>query len=187
MSMVSDSAEHLLALINDVLDISKIEAGELRLLIEPVDIRLVLEKVGRAMKPLTNKKDLAFELYIAPDVGMVLGDARRVEQVVLNLMSNAVKFTDKGTVRIECSRTGDQVVIRVMDTGIGISREDMGKLFIPFSQVETGLSRQYEGTGLGLSICKRLVDLMEGTISVESEPGKGSTFIVTQPAEKRDS
>jgi PAS domain S-box-containing protein len=187
MGMVSDSAEHLLALINDVLDISKIEAGELRLLIEPVDIRLVLEKVGRAMKPLTNKKDLAFELYIAPDVGMVLGDARRVEQVVLNLMSNAVKFTDKGTVRIECSRTGDQVVIRVMDTGIGISREDMGKLFIPFSQVETGLSRQYEGTGLGLSICKRLVDLMEGTISVESEPGKGSTFIVTLPAEKRDS
>ncbi len=187
MGMVSDSAEHLLALINDVLDISKIEAGELRLLVEPVDTRLVLEKVGRAMKPLANKKDLVFELDIAPDVGMALGDARRVEQVVLNLMSNAIKFTDKGRVRIECSRTGDQVVIRVMDTGIGIRKEDMNKLFIPFSQVETGLSRQYEGTGLGLSICKRLVGLMEGTISVESEPGKGSTFTVILPAERRNS
>jgi signal transduction histidine kinase len=186
LGMVSDSSEHLLALINDVLDISKIEAGQLKISSEPVDVTTVLEKAVRSMRPLAEKKQLSLVLEITPPVGTVRGDARRVEQVILNLMSNAIKFTDQGQVRIECLPKAGQVVIRVIDTGIGIKKADMDKLFKPFSQVETGLTRQYEGTGLGLSISKKLTDLMGGTISVESEPGKGSIFTVSLPIDRRN-
>jgi signal transduction histidine kinase len=179
LGMVSDSSEHLLALINDVLDISKIEAGQLKLASEAVDITAVLEKVTRTMRPMAEKKHLALALEIGPEPLTARGDTRRVEQVVLNLLSNAIKFTDKGSVRVTCSIAGDQVAIAVRDTGIGIGKEDLDKLFKPFSQVDTGLTRQYEGTGLGLSISHKLIDLMGGTIGVESEPGAGSTFTVT--------
>jgi signal transduction histidine kinase len=187
LGMVSDSSEHLLALINDVLDISKIEAGQLTLANEPVDLRVVLEKVARTVRPLSEKKNLAIELAIAPDAGVIRGDSRRVEQIFLNLMSNAIKFTEQGHVRIECRNEGENVMVRVKDTGIGIQKADLDKLFKPFSQVETGLTRQYEGTGLGLSICWKLVNLMGGTIGVESEPGKGSIFSVSLPRERRKS
>ena len=187
LSMVSDSSEHLLALINDVLDISKIEAGQLTLANEPVDLRVVLEKVARTVRPLAEKKNLAIELSIAPDAGVIRGDTRRVEQIFLNLMSNAIKFTDQGHIRIECGNEGENVIVRVMDTGIGIQKADLDKLFKPFSQVETGLTRQYEGTGLGLSICWKLVNLMGGTIGVESEPGKGSIFSVSLPRDRKES
>jgi len=187
LSMVSDSSEHLLALINDVLDISKIEAGQLTLANEPVDLRVVLEKVARTVRPLAEKKNLAIELSIAPDAGVIRGDTRRVEQIFLNLMSNAIKFTDQGHIRIECGNEGENVIVRVMDTGIGIQKADLDKLFKPFSQVETGLTRQYEGTGLGLSICWKLVDLMGGSIGVESEPGEGSTFSVSLPRDRKES
>jgi len=181
LGMVSDSADHLLSLINDVLDISKIEAGQLKIAQEPVDLHAVLEKVDRTVKPLAEKKNLTLELDIAPDVGMVRSDGRRIEQVLLNLLSNAIKFTEQGYIRIECSVQGDQIRIQVIDTGIGIKKEDMSKLFKPFSQLDTGLTRQYDGTGLGLSICSKLVDLMGGSISVESERGKGSTFRIMLP------
>ncbi|HPD76373.1 MAG TPA: ATP-binding protein [Methanoregulaceae archaeon] len=184
LGMVSESAEHLLALINDVLDISKIEAGQLTLASEPVDIAAVIDKVVRTMQPLADKKRLALERTVAPGSGTVRGDARRIEQVLLNLMSNAIKFTESGRVTIESTRNDDRITIRVMDTGIGIRNEDLDKLFRPFSQVDTGLTRQYEGTGLGLSICRRLVDLMGGSITVESAPGRGSTFTVTLPADR---
>jgi len=187
LSMVSDSSEHLLALINDVLDISKIEAGQLTLANEPVDLRVVLEKVARTVRPLAEKKNLAIELSVAPDAGVIRGDTRRVEQIFLNLMSNAIKFTELGHIRIECRDEGENVMIRVMDTGIGIQKADLDKLFKPFSQVETGLTRQYEGTGLGLSICWKLVNLMGGTIGVESEPDKGSIFSVSLPRDRRKS
>ena len=181
LTMVSTSSEHLLALITDILDISKIESGQLTLVREAVDLRSVLEKVVSASKPLAEKKKLAIELAIAPEVGLITSDGRRVEQVLINLLSNAVKFTEQGYVRVECSQKGEKVTIRVRDTGIGISKADQDKLFRPFSQVDTGLNRQYEGTGLGLSICRKLVDLMGGIIEVESEPGAGSTFTVTLP------
>jgi signal transduction histidine kinase len=151
---------------------------------EVVHIPAVIERVVHAMKPLADRKQLALEMEIAPDAGTILGDSRRVEQVLINLMSNAIKFTDRGQVRIECQRSGSAVVIRVRDTGIGIQKEDLDKLFRPFSQVDTGLTRQYEGTGLGLSISKKLVDLMGGTITVESEQGTGSTFTITLPADR---
>jgi signal transduction histidine kinase len=185
LGMVSESSEHLLTLINDVLDLSKIEAGQLPLANEPVDLRAVLEKVARTVSPLAEKKNLAIELAIAPDTGVIRGDARRVEQIFLNLMSNAIKFTEQGHARIECRNEGENVMICIMDTGIGIQKADMDKLFKPFSQVESGLTRQYEGTGLGLSICWKLVNLMGGTIRVESEPGKGSIFSVFLPRDRR--
>jgi len=114
----------------------------------------------------------------------VCADSRRVEQVLLNLLSNAIKFTEKGSIRIFCAEENGFVRISVTDTGIGINEENLKKLFRPFTQIDTGLSRQYEGTGLGLSISKRLVTLMGGTISVKSEAGKGSTFSFTVPVEK---
>ncbi len=184
LGMVADSSDHLLSLINDVLDLSKIEAGQLKIAIEPVEVRPALEKVIRTVKPLAEAKHLALELDIAPEVVRARADTRRVEQVLLNLLSNSIKFTEQGYIHIRCRTEGDFVKISVADTGIGIKKEDLEKLFRPFTQVETGLTRKYEGTGLGLSISKRLVSLMGGTISVESEWGKGSTFSFTLPMDR---
>ena len=184
LGMVSDSSEHLLALINDVLDLSKIEAGQLKIASEPFALRPVLDKVARTVRPMADAKGLALEIEIAPEVGTVRADSRRVEQVLLNLLSNAIKFTEQGRIRITCVLSGNEVRISIADTGIGIKPEDLEKLFRPFTQVETGLTRQYEGTGLGLSISKRLVMMMGGTITVESEWGRGSTFSVILPVQK---
>ncbi len=184
LGMVSDSAEHLLALINDVLDLSKIEAGQLKIAKEPFSLRPVLDKVVRTVNPLAQVKHLSLELEVAPEVGAVMADSRRVEQILLNLLSNSIKFTEQGYIRISCEPAGSEVRISVTDTGIGIKPEDLEKLFRPFTQVETGLTRQYEGTGLGLSISKRLVTLMGGTITVTSEWGKGSTFSFTIPVDR---
>jgi signal transduction histidine kinase len=176
LGMLSGSSEHLLELINDVLDISKIEAGQLVLSNESFDLRVSIKKIIDTIRPLAEKKGLSLVSDISPSIGSIDGDRRRVEQILLNLLSNSIKFTEKGTVSIEGDTQGTQVYIRVKDTGIGIKMEDIDKLFKPFQQVETGLARQYEGTGLGLSICKKLVESMGGSIQVESERGKGSTF-----------
>jgi signal transduction histidine kinase len=184
LGMVSDSSEHLLALINDVLDLSKIEAGQLKIANESFALRPVLDKVVRTVRPMAEVKHLALELTVDPALGSVRADSRRVEQVLLNLMSNSIKFTEQGHVRITCVPAGKEVRISVADTGIGIKPEDLEKLFRPFTQVETGLTRQYEGTGLGLSISKRLVILMGGTVDVESQWGKGSTFSFTIPVDR---
>jgi signal transduction histidine kinase len=181
MGMVSDSSEHLLALINDVLDISKIEAGQFTLSKIPFNLPNSIENVVGAVKPLADKKGLTLESEVLPGVGTFIGDERRVEQIMLNLLSNAIKFTEKGRVRIECYSRSSQVIIRVIDSGIGIKGSDMDRLFKPFSQVDTGLTRQYDGTGLGLSICKKLTETMGGTVDVESELGKGSTFTIILP------
>jgi signal transduction histidine kinase len=187
LTMVSDSSEHLLALINDVLDLSKIEAGQLKIANERFEIRPVIDKTVRTVRPLAEAKHLTLVLKVAPEVGMVTADSRRVEQVLLNLLSNAIKFTEQGQIRITCSLQETFVRISVADSGIGIRQEDLEKLFRPFTQVETGLTRKYEGTGLGLSISKRLVSLMGGTVDVESEPGRGSTFSFTVPAYRSES
>jgi len=185
LGMVSGSAEHLLDLINDVLDISKIEAGQLHVASEPFDLREAVHKAVLTARPLAEKKGIGLEEKIAPEVGTITADRRRVEQIMLNLLSNSIKFTEKGGVRAECALKEGRVFIQVVDSGIGMRKEDLEKLFKPFQQIDTGLSRQYEGTGLGLSICKRLTELMGGTIGVESEPGKGSTFSVTLPVERK--
>ncbi len=181
LGMVRESSTHLLNLINDILDISKIEAGQLQVSMEPFDLRDAIEKTVKTIKPLVEKKGLALEIIITPEVATMTSDRRRVEQALLNLLSNAVKFTEKGAISITCQTIGKELTISVKDTGIGIKLEEMDSLFKPFQQLQSGIGRQYEGTGLGLSICKRLVELLGGTISVKSQWGQGSTFAITLP------
>ena len=181
LGMVQNSARHLLALINDVLDISKIEAGQLEVSRERFDLRGSIMKVAGIVKPLAEKKGLGLEVEVGAGIGTVVSDARRVEQVLLNLLNNAVKFTERGKVVVRAGVEAGGVRIAVADTGIGIKAEDMSKLFEPFRQIDTGLSRQHEGTGLGLAICRRLAELLGGEIEAESEWGKGSEFTLTLP------
>ena len=185
LRMVKDSGQHLLALINDVLDISKIEAGQIEIANAPFDLPESIQKVVQTVKPLANKKQLPLIAQIAPDVSRITSDRQRVEQILLNLLSNAIKFTEQGevtlTAEIVPGMPRSALRISVADTGLGIKRENLDKLFQPFRQLDTGLTRQHEGTGLGLAICKRLVERLGGTITVESEWGKGSTFQCTLP------
>ena len=188
LAMVQSSARHLLALINDVLDISKIEAGQLEIRAEKFDLPASLEKVAASIKPLADKKGLALRVVLSPDVGPVVSDRLRVEQVLLNLLNNAVKFTERGEVTLmvetepDTLRTPHSALrISVADTGIGIKPEDMEKIFQPFRQIDSGLTRQYEGTGLGLTICRRLADLLGGEISARSTWGEGSVFTFILP------
>jgi signal transduction histidine kinase len=184
LGMVQDSARHLLELINDVLDISKIEAGQIELAHHPFDMRTTIQKSIEKIAPLADKKGLAVTAVIAPPVDQFIGDRRRVEQILINLLSNAVKFTERGEVRIESQVEDGWLITRVIDTGIGIQPEDMDSLFKPFRQVDSGITRLNEGTGLGLSISKRLVELMGGSIQVESEWGKGSRFVFALQLER---
>ncbi len=182
LGMVRKSAHHLLSLINDVLDISKIEAGQLEVFMEPIDVREIIDRAVSAIKPLADKKGLSIEANAGSVPLEAMGDERRVEQVLLNLISNAVKFTETGGITISLSTEGETgVSIRIEDTGIGIRPEDMEKLFQPFRQIDSGLSRKNEGTGLGLAICRRLADLMGGKICAESEWGRGSSFTLILP------
>ena len=181
LGLVQGSGRHLLAMINDVLDISKIEAGELVITRAAFDLREVIGSAIKSMAPAAARKGLTLEIAIAPEIGAVTADRRRVEQVLLNLLSNAVKFTAAGTVRVECVVDGGALVTHVTDSGIGIKPEDLGKLFQPFVQLDNGLARNHEGTGLGLSISKKLIEAMGGGIEVSSVFGRGSTFSFTLP------
>jgi len=181
LNMIRDSAHHLLALINDVLDISKIEAGQLEIFKRPFDIRQAIESVLRIVLPLAQKKNLQLVTAIGASVDTINNDRRRVEQVLINLVNNAIKFTEHGEVTIECQIRDGWLETSVRDTGIGIRPKDIDRLFKPFQQIETGLARGHEGTGLGLAICKRLVTIMGGEITVESQWGVGSLFIFTLP------
>ena len=183
LNMVQDSAHHLLELINDVLDISKIEAGELELIREPFDMQESLRKSMDKIVPLAKKKGLELAPSIDPQVGKMTGDRRRVEQILLNLLSNALKFTDQGSIHVDCFVRDGMVITSITDTGIGIKPEQKESLFRPFRQLDSGTTRQHDGTGLGLSICKRLVEAMGGEVWVESEWGKGSTFSFSLPVE----
>jgi signal transduction histidine kinase len=186
LNMVRGSAQHLLSLINDVLDISKIEAGQLEIAYESYDLRSTIEKTVEYAQPLAVKKGLELVCSISPEIEMITGDRRRVEQILLNLINNAIKFTEKGFVRIECEASVDAVTIRVIDTGIGIKAEDMETIFEAFKQIDSGMTRKYEGTGLGLSICKRLIALMGGEIWVTSVWNSGSTFSFYLPKVRKD-
>jgi signal transduction histidine kinase len=188
LGMVRSSARHLLALINDVLDISKIEAGQLEVARVPCDLGACIDRALATAQPLAAAKGLALSVEVQPGLRQTLahavGDPRRVEQVLLNLLGNAIKFTDRGSVQLQ-ARTDDAapgfVCIAVVDTGIGITRADQATLFQPFRQVDGALSRAHEGTGLGLAISHRLAGLMGGMISVRSEPGQGAQFTLRLP------
>ena len=137
------------------------------------------------VSPLAEKKGLGLRLDVSEEVGEIESDQRRLEQIMLNLLNNAVKFTDEGHIEVVVSAVSDdQVLLSVSDTGIGMLPEDAETIFRPFHQIDTGLARKHEGTGLGLSICKRLLEMMGGRIQVESERGTGSTFTVSLPQRK---
>ncbi|MCE5300753.1 MAG: PAS domain S-box protein [Spirochaetia bacterium] len=176
LEMVRVSSAHLLDLINDVLDISKIEAGQIELMPEIFDMTKTVEKVVKITAQTAEKKGLLMTARLPQSEVMLYADRRRFEQVLYNLIGNAIKFTDRGSVEVEGTTDKEGITIIISDTGIGIKPEDFDKLFQPFRQLDISINRQYEGTGLGLSICKKLVELMGGRIWVKARGGGGSVF-----------
>jgi GAF domain-containing protein len=175
------NGRHLLGLINDVLDLSKIEAGQLTLSLDDYSLSDVVHGVVSAVEPLAAEKRLAFKAEIAPDLPTGRGDGRRLSQVLLNLVGNAIKFTDKGEVAIRAAAANGEFTVAVCDTGPGIAAADQVKIFEEFQQADSSITRKKGGTGLGLSIAKRIIEMHGGRIWVESHPGKGSTFYFTLP------
>jgi GAF domain-containing protein/HAMP domain-containing protein len=181
LERIQNNGRHLLALINDVLDLAKIEAGQLTLTLEDYALPEVVRSVVTATEPLATSKGLKFATAVQDGMPMAHGDARRVSQVLLNLVGNAIKFTDAGEVEIRASAANGQFTLTVRDTGPGIADADQERIFGEFQQIDNSNTRQKGGTGLGLAISKRMVELQGGTISVESVLGQGSTFRVVLP------
>jgi signal transduction histidine kinase len=177
---IDKSGRHLLGLINDVLDFSKIEAGQLALTINPYSIKDVIQAVVSSTQSLATEKNLALKIAVPADLPAASGDERRISQVLLNLVGNAIKFTDAGEVRIDAAANGE-LVVSVSDTGPGISTEDQEHIFEEFRQAEGATTSKKGGTGLGLAIAKKIVELHGGRIWVESEVGKGSKFTFSLP------
>jgi len=180
---ILNSGRHLLHLINDILDIVKIQAGKLELNPETFRLADVIAEVRAGVNPIAQNKHIQVEIEIAPGLGVVNLDEQRFRQVLYNLLSNALKFTaDAGEVKIIAGFDGShRLRISVRDTGIGINPEDIKRLFKEFEQLETGTDRRFDGTGLGLALTRKIVEMQGGTIHVESEAGKGSTFTVILP------
>ncbi|MBV1699603.1 MAG: GAF domain-containing protein, partial [Hyphomicrobiales bacterium] len=181
LERVQTNGKHLLGLINDVLDLSKIEAGQLTLALSEYSVAELVQGVYVAVEPLASQKNLALTTKIDKGLPMGRGDERRLAQVLLNLVGNAIKFTDKGEVAIEASQSNGTFNVAVRDSGPGIAPADQAKIFEEFQQVDNTSTRQKGGTGLGLSISRRIVEMHGGRIAVDSEIGKGSTFTITLP------
>jgi len=180
---ILNSGRHLLLLIDDVLDLSKVEAGKMELFPETFSLHKAIDEVCSIIMPLAKKKRLVIKKQISLAIQVVRLDQQKFKQVLYNLLSNAVKFTpDGGRVEIVVDpQTRDRFQVQVIDTGIGIKPEDFERLFMEFQQLDSSASRRYEGTGLGLALTKRIVEIQRGEISVTSEYGKGSTFLVSLP------
>jgi signal transduction histidine kinase/ActR/RegA family two-component response regulator len=182
LEMIEKSGQGLMTILNDILDLSKIEAGKLELDVAPFDLRDLVDQVGVMWSETARDKGLALNLEIDPATPeWVLGDVARVRQILLNLISNALKFTDAGAVTVRVSPSEGSIALSVSDTGVGMTAEQRGRLFSPFVQGDRSIARRFGGTGLGLTICRHLADLMGGDVAVESAPGEGSTFTVTLP------
>lgn len=182
---IHDSGKHLLGLINDVLDLSKLDATVIETYAEPVELNEFLRKTAQMMRPQADRAQVALKESLDTFLPSMRTDERRLRQVLLNLLSNAIKFTAAGgTVSISAYRQGGGVAITVSDTGIGMAPEDIPKAMENFGQVQSGWSRTSEGTGLGLPLSKRLVELLGGSFILESEVGVGTNVIVTFPPER---
>ena len=181
LSVIHRSGEALLAILNDVLDLSKIEAGKLELEQMEFELSDLARGAYSAFTALANKKGLSFALDIEGARGRYMGDPTRLRQILYNLISNALKFTEQGEIRVIARREGELLAISVRDTGVGIAPESLGKLFAKFDQLDSSTTRRFGGTGLGLAICRELAQLMSGEIGVQSELGLGSTFTLRVP------
>ena len=180
---VFSSGRHLLQLINDVLDLAKVEAGKMELHPETFPVHKAVEEVVAGIKGIANKKHMAVSIEIGADSVVTL-DQQKFKQILYNLLSNAVKFSDDGgQVSIKARRMAPHhFEVQIHDTGIGIKTEDIDRLFTEFEQLDSGTARRFEGTGLGLALTKKIVEFQGGRISLESQPGKGSLFTVVLPA-----
>lgn len=180
LSAVQSSAKHLLSLINDLLDLAKIESGRVEMHLQPLVCQAVVQEVATSLRPAAEAKRLRFEVSVPGEDVVVMTDRRALHQILTNLGSNAIKFTEEGTVSIELRQRVEEgrvvTEFSVKDTGIGITAEDRAKLFQAFTQVGTSYRHRAEGTGLGLHLCRKLADLLGGRITLESTPGKGSRF-----------
>jgi PAS domain S-box-containing protein len=181
LSKINTAGRHLLALINDILDLSKIEAGKMQLHLETFPIGPLLEEVAATARPLAAKNSNALEVRLPADGGTLHGDLTKVRQMLLNLLSNACKFTRRGIITLAVERDEGSLTFVVHDTGIGMTTQQMDRLFEAFAQAEASTSSQYGGTGLGLAITKRFAHLMGGDVTVASAPGEGSTFSIRLP------
>jgi signal transduction histidine kinase len=183
---ILSSANHLLSLINDILDLSKVEAGQVELELGTFSLREALERGIVMVRERATENGVVLELRLDPSVDLVEGDERRIRQVIFNLLSNAVKFTPQGgRVDVSTAPANGEVQVAVADTGPGIAGTDQARIFEEFQQARTGDGERPEGTGLGLALSKKLIELHGGRIWVESEPGQGSTFTFTLPVEAR--
>ena len=189
LQKINASGKHLLGLIDDLLDLSRIDAGKFDLQVDRFDLDPFIEQAVSSIRPLLDRNGNCFELLVQEPLGDMTGDAGRLRQVLLNLLSNAAKFTRQGEVRMSLARSGaglaERLVFEVCDTGIGMSPEQINKLFTPFMQADSAATRKYGGTGLGLSICHRLCEMMGGDIEVRSELGVGTCFTVSLPMHAR--
>jgi PAS domain S-box-containing protein len=185
LEIVQSSARHLLSLINDILDLAKIESGKIELAVEEIAVHEVVDEVAASLAALAAQKRLDFSTHIAGITAPLATDRRALAQILLNLANNALKYTEAGSVRIDVwasSQHGrDAVAFSVSDTGIGIKSEDQERLFMAFEQVDRSATRRFEGTGLGLYLCRNLAQMLGGELSVTSVHGRGSTFTLTLP------
>ena len=204
LEKIQTAGKHLLDMISDILDISKIEAGHVTLYLENFDVATMIEEVMTTAQTLVEKKGNALALKTKGELGTMYADQPKVRQILLNLLSNAAKFTEKGVITIGVERIKNEkpkptkriknndfnsgsnyssqiLIFRVSDTGIGMTDEQLDQIFKPFTQADASTTKKYGGTGLGLTISQRLCEILGGEISVESEDGKGSTFIVSLP------
>jgi len=187
LGKIHTAGKHLLTLINDILDLSKVEAGRMTLLLEEFEVPTLVDDVRSMVAPLIDKNGNVLVVECPLDAGVMRADLTKVRQTLFNLISNAAKFTERGTITlaVAAENRGGQpcVTFAVSDTGIGMTEEQLGRIFEAFSQAETTTSQKYGGTGLGLAISREFCRLMGGDITVESTPGEGSTFTIALPRE----
>jgi adenylate cyclase len=182
LQKIESAGRHLLGLINNILDLSKIEAGKMDIFIEEVDVKALIEEVVSIVKPLADKNENVVKVVCPADIGSFRSDQTKVKQCLLNLLSNANKFTSKGTLTLTAAREDNaQISLRVSDTGVGMTKEQLSRLFEAFSQADASTTKRFGGTGLGLAITKHFCTILGGDVTVESSPGKGSTFTITFP------
>jgi len=183
---VQTNGKHLLRLINDVLDLSKIEAGRMELVLAEYSVQDVVETVRSSLQSLALEKGLEFVAAAEEDIPLAFGDGRRITQCLMNLVGNALKFSKRGRIAVSVEQQGENLLYRVTDTGIGIPKEELENIFTEFQQLDTAVTREYSGTGLGLNITKKFVEMHGGRIWAESQLGKGSTFFFSIPLRMND-
>jgi signal transduction histidine kinase len=181
VDIIAQNGQHLLALINDLLDISKLEAGKAQLHRGEVEVEPLISECVENVSSLAKTKRLDLTASVSAEVGRIFADGPKLKQVLLNLLGNAIKFTETGSVRVTAERQGAELRVSVRDSGIGVPAEDTERIFESFQQGKSGISGKYQGTGLGLAICRQLVEMHGGRIWVKSTPGQGSTFTFTIP------